>query len=310
MPDVRRRSPLLYFSLAGRDRTGINSSATPCHPQFSSDCERVHIDNMIKNTSSAQLRLNGHSYYKKNTANGNVYWRCTLFRGGQCGATAITRQTPDGLKIVKEGVHGHPGSDDASMEMESDEPVEGSEHSLAEDDPDEQSDDEQSDDSAETESEREEKEWQIWEEDTDVEEEEEMESQTMENEYEDALESDDETDEDDSEVDSFSLLMDRLKLHKRELKNLCTESGTLREAVLKEGDKTLICFLCEISWNLLNGYFELKVHEKNLLRLIKDDIRVIANDEFTWVQKKEALVEHAHDLIIPILLNVVLPHLT
>ena len=268
---------------------------------------------MIKHTtSSSQLRLNGHTYYKKDTANGNVYWRCTLFRRGQCGATAITRQTPNGIKIIKEGVHGHPATavsheHNTDIEGDTDESSEVSDHSYAENDDVEEvvSSDRDSDSSDDSDVENtEEKHWETWEEESDGEEE--MESEDMENDEDEIVEEEEQSDD----GDSFSLLTDKLQLHNRELQNLSTESGLLREAVLKEADKGLICFLCEIAWNMLNGYFDLKSHEINLLRLFQNEIRVLANEDIRWHEKKEALIARANDPIIPILLNVLLPHLS
>lgn len=268
---------------------------------------------MIRNTAiSAQLRLNGHTYYKKDTNNGNVYWRCVLSKTGQCGATAITRQTRSAVKVIKEGVHGHSCS-------ESDEQASEAEYDAAEPcEPDRANDDhsdsdmteDQSGDSSSEESEQEGKQWEFWEEETDEEDIDEEEMEGIEESEVDSEEEGGSDDEDeDGEVDNIRLLLDQVDLHKKALVNLCVESGTVREAILKEADKDLICFLCEICWNFLNGYFDLKKHEKNILKLYKEDIRVLADKDVSWTNKKECLVECANDHFIPILLNVLLPHL-
>lgn len=266
---------------------------------------------MIRRTpTSVQLRLNGYTYYKKDTTNGKNYWRCILFRSGSCGATAITRETTNGVQVLKEGVHGHPG-EDFSSDAEADDPSEGSQPSRSESDNTEQSDDEQSDDMSEEEqSEREGKQWEPWEEDTDIEDEDEEGFQEEDQYDQDELDEDmEDVESDEDSGDTFTMLMEKLKQHKHALRNLSTDSATLREAVLKEADKALICFLCEISWNMLNGYFDLRKHEKNILRLYKDEYRGLASENLTWVHKKDALVASAHEHLIPLLLNVLLPHL-
>ena len=273
---------------------------------------------MIKNTAkSVQLHLNGHTYYKKDTNNGKVYWRCILFKTGQCGATAITCQTRNGVKVIKEGVHGHSGSesDEHGSEEESDtnEPCE-SDYASDDHGVSDMTDEDQSDDSSSEESEREGKQWEFWEEETDVEDTEEDEE--MEAEMEELEESDVDSEEgsDDgaenlvSEVESF--LMDKLKLHRQALRNLSADSEAVRQAILKEANKDFICFLCEICRNLLNGYFNLERNEKNILKLFKDDVRALADEDIRWTDKKESLVECASDKFIPVLLNILLPHLS
>ncbi|XP_034245544.1 ribosomal biogenesis protein LAS1L-like [Thrips palmi] len=218
---------------------------------------------------------------------------------------------------MKEGVHSHPAkptSDLQDSETDMDEPSEPSQSSLASEHSDDSRDDEDSEDehseeSSFEESEEEGKVWESWDEETDEELMDGEDESDVDMEDDEGSDDEDETDEA-SETDNVTLLMTKLKLHKKAMSNLSTESGPVRAAILQEASKDLICFICELCWNLLNGYFDLKRHEKNILRLYKEDIHAMIDENKSWLHKKEALIEQALDPFIPILFNVLLPHLT
>jgi len=268
-------------------------------------------------STGTQLRVNGYTYCRKNTYNGKTYWRCALFRSDRCRATVITRQGRNGVEVLKEGEHEHPPEsslDEEISDAESDVNTQ-SEHgeaSYTEDDDvtDDQTeaggssddglsaqDDEDTDNtSTESEADGEIIEWEVWHEQSDEED-----------------SGSDQEDEDmagDSEGIKVTGWTPQLKFYKDALRNLCGGSVAVREVVLKEADKGLIGFLCEICWNLHRGYFSyLNKYEWNLIRLIKENAHDLTNKDVGWEIKKEALVERANSYFLPILLNVLLPRM-
>lgn len=255
-------------------------------------------------SSGAQLRLNGYTYLRKNKYNGKVYWRCVLFRSQHCRATAITREGRDGRNVLKEGVHEHPPED---SESDSDVVSHDSESSHREDDDsDDPTEASGSDDNerSTTESDDEGVEWEVWDELSDEEESE----KGSENEED---EKDMESDEDDSHDSGYKLCTKAIKQQKDAFRNLSGGSIAIREVTLKEADKYLICILCELCWNLQRGYFSyVNRYEMNLLCLIEEDVFQLASKDISWETKKKDLFERATDRFIPILLNVILPHMT
>lgn len=254
--------------------------------------------------------MHGYTYHRKNEYGDKIYWRCAHFRSGECNATAITREGKNGTEILKEGEHEHPPESDEEQESEleslTDEASDEQSHSEEDAEIHEWAEKSISDTlSAESEDDDEEddeiQEWEVWQEESETED---MPSG-----------SEGDTDEEKMEGESDALIgfhhsQKALKLYKNDLRNLSAESLALRQVVLKEADKGLICYLCEICWNLAKGFFYLNKYEKNLLRLIEDNMCMMTNKNITWKTKKAELIEMPQDHFLPILLNVALPHLS
>lgn len=260
---------------------------------------------IIKHASGGeQLRLNGHSYSHRDTKSGRVYWRCILWRGGQCTATAITQRAYDGgVDVLKEGIHQH-------------DPLEISENESDFDDEDNVSDDQSVDDDDDSDSDdqsvkHECRAWESWEEGSDLEEEMYDEEET--DDEESPSVSDGEYDSDLEREDAiemaYGLLKEKVKLHKSALRNLKDINTDVREAIFRSADKSLICFLCEICWNTLVGYFDLKRNERHVLKIFRDEIRALADEETTWQAKKNTLEEYATNPFLPVMLNILEPYM-
>lgn len=257
--------------------------------------------------------MNGYIYHKREKKNGKLYWRCGLARKNGCNATAITRQGSDGgIKVLKEGKHTHsPEEDDdrestAKDESESstdDETSEGddnkSEGSTDDEDNDDQEssandDDEETDENASSTSDEDDTvDWEAWHEESSAA----------------GSGNEDEDMEIDEEGDGDDMKEIKLKRYKYILRVLQEAQPAMREGIWRQADKGLISFMCEICYNLLMGAMHLTKRERNILKPFTKQIRALADEETSWRDKKESLVNSAHEPFIPVLLNVVWPHL-
>lgn len=250
------------------------------------------------------MQLNGYTYNRKNEYDGKIYWRCANFRSGGCKATAITRPNWSGNEILKEGEHEHPPENDMESDNEELSSAEGTDAEDDEGDGDSVESDSDRTDSDRTASmgtdcePRNGMEWMLW-----------VEGSDDEN-SDDASDLADEESLEDAETYPFHELQKSMKRHRRALRNICFESSAIREVVLKEAEEDFICFLCEICLNWRRGYFYyISKYEKNLLRLIEDDIEVMISNEINWERKKEDLVNRHKDHFLSILLNVLYPQI-
>ena len=243
------------------------------------------------------LHFNGFIYFKHEQKNEKTYWRCRLSRRAECNASTITQQRANRIDVLKEGKHQHAPDDDEQDSSDHDGDVDDSSHiddidegnisepSSHEETPED--DEESSQDEA----------WETWEEETD------------------GVEDDDNIDDDASEKmeedkqDAYGLFRIQLKRYRVELRTLKEGQASLREAVFKSADKALICLLCEICWNLLQGKIILPERDQNVLKPFQDYVRLLASEDTTWKEKGELLTQSAEEPFIPVLLNVVWPYL-
>ena len=122
-------------------------------------------------------------------------------------------------------------------------------------------------------------------------------------------ESDDEDsgDEDLDEADQYDHAIQVQTAHenayRKQIRFLREPEHNIRAAVLENANKGLICFLNEICFNLLRGYFTMSKYEKSLLENYKEGIRYLAHENIGWREKKEFLSEHVEDPFLSVLLN-------
>ena len=253
--------------------------------------------------------MNGYVYHKREKKNGKLYWRCALARKDGCKATAITRQGSDGgIKVLKEGKHTHPPEDDDDRESSAKDESEcstedetsGEDDNKSEDATDDETSGEDSDDDEETDEEASSTsdeddtvDWEAWHEES---------SAAGSGNEDDAMDIGEEGDGDDmKEI--------KLKRYKYILRALQEVQSPMREGIWSQADKGLVSFLCEICYNLLMGAMPLTKRERNILRPFAKQIRALADEDTSWRDKKESLVNSAHEPFIPVLLNVVWPYL-
>jgi hypothetical protein len=216
------------------------------------------------------------------------------------------------LDVVKESTHSHPpiqedhGHEVDQNGLDEDSAVEESESSSSEDNSGEESEEDQdgmvedsaeeesesssSEDNSREESEEERWEWVPWQEDT---EDEGTDEETSENE--------------EDEVDGYTILHDKIGHYKSILRTLRESTPWLRESVFSSADKGLISLLSEICWNVLEGNVDLSKQDRNLLKIFREQIRVMGSENISWQDKRDFLIENPHDACLPVLLTVMKP---
>lgn len=247
------------------------------------------------------LHLNGHTYHRRLNQSGKTYWRCSRRRTDGCNASAITQLRGERIDVVKEGLHQHApidkedddlsvisqGSEDGlSFHEEGVEEAEISDQDGSEER--ESSDEESSEEETNSESF-----WEAWQEGSDDEE----------------YEIENERDASHNNMDGFDLLEIKVKRFGTILRTLRQANFAMREGILKNADKGLVCLLCEICYNIIQGQINFSKTEKNLLRPFSEHILDLASKEMGWEEKRYCLAETAEDAFIPILLNVVWPYI-
>ena len=224
-----------------------------------------------------QLHLNGYIYHKRLSLQGKTYWRCSRRRTDSCNASAITQQTGNRIRVLKEREHRHPpleehrsDDDDHVNDDDGDHEHEDDGKDGDEDETDESSSDHKNDDSATDDEEQElcqgesgsdsssdvedsssdeeecsdeseeSYEWKAWHESSG---EEEGHEENSSSEIEAASEG----------VAGIDLLRSKVKRYRSILQTLRQVRNHMREAILSTADKGLICLLCEICLNILRG---------------------------------------------------------
>lgn len=255
-----------------------------------------------------QLHFNGFNYFKRDQRNDKTYWRCASPR---CSATAITGQNHSGItRVLKEGDHSHapaPHENDDDMDVDSALSESEDEQSRLGETTEESHDssDGSSDEELEEETEAIEHEWEEWEEESEHGDEEDVEGAGNDGEDEEEGEDDAEGGEEEEDNSTWlDTLFAKQRKHRRSLRLLRDPDSDVREAVLKNAEKDLICFLNEICWNVLRRYFSLSKYELNIIKIFRLYVRTLADTEISWVDKKEFLIQHADDPFIAVLLNI------
>jgi hypothetical protein len=190
------------------------------------------------------------------------------------------------LDVVKEGTHSHPPIEedlDVNQDRMDEDSAkeEESESSSSEETSVEESEDERAG------------EWVPWQEDEGTNEDTENEQETSENEEDD--------------VDGYDLLHDKIRHYKSILRTLRESTPSLRESVFTSAEKGLICLFSEICWNVLEGTLSLSKQDKNLLKIFRDQIRIMGSENISWQEKRDFLIQNPHDACLPVLLTVLKP---
>jgi hypothetical protein len=103
--------------------------------------------------------------------------------------------------------------------------------------------------------------------------------------------------------DGWELKQIKFRRYRPTLRAMRDGDASLRESIYNTADRGLICFLCEICHNVLRGKVSLLKREKTTLRIFRDQIRLFASPDMSWVEKKELLCKHPDDTSIPVLLS-------
>jgi len=83
----------------------------------------------------------------------------------------------------------------------------------------------------------------------------------------------------------------RMKRNFHFLKALETAPPTMRKAMLKTGDDELMCSICEICSNILQGVVKLTPNQKRDLMKYKWEIRALQNRDIKMKKKKRMLIQ-------------------
>jgi hypothetical protein len=83
----------------------------------------------------------------------------------------------------------------------------------------------------------------------------------------------------------------RLKTHIDELRVLKKAKPSLRKALLKSADNSLICCLSECSHNILNGNVKLSPAQKKALQRHRNNLRQLATKKVPLKRKRELLAQ-------------------
>ena len=100
------------------------------------------------------------------------------------------------------------------------------------------------------------------------------------------------------------MMAPRVKAQQALLHVLHGANPSLRKAILRESDKSLIYTICEICENLLIGNINLNEEQRQKLKRYRRQLRRLAERGEGWGNKKEVLVQRGGALL-PLLLSVV-----
>lgn len=100
----------------------------------------------------------------------------------------------------------------------------------------------------------------------------------------------------------------RPQAHKDLLRVLHRARPSLRKAILKHADKTLVYSICELCDNTLSGNVPLSSSQKQKLKKHKTILKRLAKRGESWVAKKRALAQKGGSFL-PLLLSVLAPTL-
>lgn len=98
------------------------------------------------------------------------------------------------------------------------------------------------------------------------------------------------------------------KTHKDLLRVLRDARPSLRKAILKHADKTLVYTICELCDNTLSGNVPLTSSQKHNLRKHKTILKQLAKRGESWLKKKKALTQKGGSFL-PLLLSALAPTL-
>jgi len=96
--------------------------------------------------------------------------------------------------------------------------------------------------------------------------------------------------------------------HKDVLRVLRCARPSLRKAILKHADKTLVYTICELCDNTLSGNVPLTPAQKHNLKKHKAILKQLAKRGESWLTKKKALTQRGGSFL-PLLLSVLAPTL-
>lgn len=241
-----------------------------------------------------KLQLGGQSFYSRLRKKNKTYWRCAV---KACPATAVTINKGQGhVEVVKEAAHSHTVQ---LTEEDDDEDYEHEDSTKGEDEEDDAQDEEEEhgNDDMSVDEQEDLVLWAEWREESSDDEE----SDGEESDDEDS--GDEDLDEDDQFGYAYEVKIAHENAYTKQIRFLREPEHNIRAAALENANKGLICFLNEICYNLLRGYFPMSKYEKSLLENYKDDTRFLAHENIGWREKKEFLSEHAEDPFLSVLLN-------
>lgn len=88
------------------------------------------------------------------------------------------------------------------------------------------------------------------------------------------------------------------------LKVILNAKPELRNAILLNADKELVCSICEIVLNLLSGNIKIDDQQKKKLSKHKDLLRNIVKKTKGWKQKRQ-IIQKGGNFLIPLLAPII-----
>jgi adenylate kinase len=88
------------------------------------------------------------------------------------------------------------------------------------------------------------------------------------------------------------------------LKVILNAKPELRNAILKNADKNLVCSICEIVLNILSGNIKLDDQQKKKLSKHKDLLRRVVKKTKGWKQKR-TIIQKGGNFLIPLLAPII-----